>query len=349
MSEDFAGKSVLFVVRGGDTIPSCRFRAYQFREPLQRLGIRATYAITEKSRNPLKQLAFHHGLGRLALSHDAVVFQKLLEPLRLLFLRSLNPNTCYDFDDAMYAAPDGCLFPATIKAAPKVIAGNPILAERARRFNPRVEIIPTAVEIPRACESLRPADHNQRPAPEKAARPFPASDCQGAPVISWVGTSANLPFLRPVEEALGELRAEGRPVTLHIMTDKPERAPKADWISVEPWSREGEERHFRSCDIGLMPLEDTEWCAGKCACKALQYLSFGKPVITSPIGVNADIFADGRLGALARCKEEWKRSLLHFLEHEEARREAGSAGRLFVKQHYDLDILARKLAAFLFT
>lgn len=316
--------SILFIVRGNETVPSCRFRAYQYGDPLRALGIDVEYVILEKSKNPFRQILFHLKLIPILRRHDAVIFQKLLEPRRLRFLRLFNENLFYDFDDAMYAGPGGERFAATVKAAPRVIAGNETLAARARTHNPNVEIIPTTIPIP---HDLAPPEKND------------------VFTLSWIGTSANLPYLQPVIDALDELKEEGETFALSILTEKPERAPERAWIRAAAWSRTREEEDFRSCDVGLMPLEDTEWCAGKCACKALQYLSYGKPVISSPVGMNRDLFEGSSFGILATGKEEWKRAIKTYFSDPAGRRAAGAEGRAHAVERYDVTLWAKKLAA----
>ncbi len=322
-------RSILFIVRGNDTVPSCRFRAYQFREPLKRIGVETEYIVLEKSCNPFRQIAFHLRLIPILRRHGAVVFQKLLEPRRLRYLRLFNDNVFFDFDDAMYVSPDGADFPATMRAAPAILAGNETLAAQARAFNPNVIIIPTTTSIPVA--------------------PPVRTDDRREVVLSWIGTSANLPYLEPVLEALQQLHAEGARFILSILTEKPDRAPVRSWIRTARWSRPLEEEEFRMCDVGLMPLEASAWCEGKCACKALQYLSYGKPVVTSPVGMNRSLFKDGTFGLLAGDREAWKRALKAYLDDPEARRRGGSAGRDFVRAHFNVEDWAKVLAENLLT
>jgi glycosyltransferase involved in cell wall biosynthesis len=241
------------------------------------------------------------------------------------FIKFFNPNLYYDFDDAMYAAPDGKKFPATVKAAPHVVAGTAVLAARARALNPSVAIIPTAIFIP-----------DPDPGPRPASTGF---------TVSWVGTAANLPYLQPVLEALENLNRDGSPVQLRILTEKPDQAPQRPWIRALTWSRAEEEKEFRRCDVGLMPLPDTEWCAGKCACKALQYLSYGKPIIASPVGVNSELFAHRPFAKLARNREEWENALNAYRENPDSRVEAGQAGMSFVRERFDVHLWAAELAA----
>jgi glycosyltransferase involved in cell wall biosynthesis len=93
-----------------------------------------------------------------------------------------------------------------------------------------------------------------------------------------------------------------------------------------------------------MPLEDSEWCAGKCACKALQYLSYGKPVISSPVGVNRELFSGADFGVLAETVEEWKRAILGYRSNPDSVQKAGEAGHAFVRERYNLESWAGELA-----
>ena len=56
-------------------------------------------------------------------------------------------------------------------------------------------------------------------------------------------------------------------------------------------------------DVGIMPLTDDPWTAGKCAMKAIQYLGVGIPAVVSPIGANRDVIEDGVTGFHARSEE----------------------------------------------
>lgn len=319
--------SVLFVVRGDNTVPSCRFRAWQWKEPLERLGVEVGFLVIEKRRALGPQLRFHAELLRQARAHTAVVYQKLLEPLRIRLAALGNRRLFFDFDDAMYISGSEARFARTLRAAPRVIAGNEILAARARRYHRDVAIIPTTVLMP----------------PE-----VPFRDVADGLRLSWVGTSDNLRYLAPALAAVRALRGRGRDVRLHVLTERPERMPPEDGVEVERWSHAAEDRALRGCHVGLMPLEDDEWSRGKCACKALQYLSYGKPVISSPVGVNAEIFDGAEFGRLAQGPADWQ-AAIEDLDGRRAELGArGRAGRAYVAERYAVDVWAPRLRDTLF-
>jgi hypothetical protein len=330
-------RSVLFVVRGDATVPSCRFRAYQFRAPLARLGVRVEFLQIERARGARAQLAFHAELVRRARGFGAVVYQKLPEPSRIALLRTVNRNVFYDFDDAMYlergsGGPLRSLrarerFALSVRAAARVIAGNEVLAAHARSHNPRVEIVPTTVVVP--------------------AQPAPAS-VDGPLRLSWMGTSDNLPYLEPVFSALGRLRAQGEAVELHVLTERPERAPALPGLRVERWSLAAEAAALETTEVGLMPLSDDEWSRGKCACKALQYLSYGRPIITSPVGVNRELFEGKRYGTLVHNPHEWTDAIRSLSRRRNELAVHGAEGRRMVERDYDVEVWAPRLRDILF-
>jgi glycosyltransferase involved in cell wall biosynthesis len=139
-------------------------------------------------------------------------------------------------------------------------------------------------------------------------------------------------------DALPRLRAQGSSVELHLLTEKPERIAAGPGLIVERWSREAERLAFARCEVGLMPLRDDAWSRGKCACKALQYLSYGRPVITSPVGLNRGLFTDQPFGLLVDGDRDWEAAIRAFAE----RRSELPAMEL-VARDYDVEVWAPRL------
>ncbi|HEY8944361.1 MAG TPA: hypothetical protein VIM73_08865 [Polyangiaceae bacterium] len=319
-------QSVLFVVRSDNTFPSCRFRAYQYQEPLERLGVRVDFLRAERSLLPHRQLPFLKRLAEQAPRYDAVVYQKMLHPWRIRLAARRNPNLFYDFDDALYLTSAEGDFERTIRAAPRVIAGNPILAEYARRYSDDVAIVPTTVVVPSRVEHTAP---------------------EGPLRVSWIGSACNLHYLDPVRVALRELRGTGRDIHLHILTEDTSRLEPEEGIEVERWSYAAEERALSRCEIGLMPLLDDEWSRGKCACKALQYLSYARPVLASPVGVNRQILENQPYALLPQTVEQWREALESFLSRRAELPRLGEVGRNMVAREYSVDAWAPKLVEIL--
>jgi glycosyltransferase involved in cell wall biosynthesis len=315
--------SVLFVVRGDATIPSCRFRAYQFAEPLRELGVAAEFFVEGRRESAWDWIRTTSRLvGRVAKNpYRAVVYMKRLQPERIFLMRMLNRNVWYDFDDAVYLG-HGFRFGQSVRAAGGVIAGNEELAQRARRHGARVEVIPTAVEVP-----------------EKYQIP----DLDGPLYISWMGTAGNLHYLEPVLEAVDSIRRDGVRAVLHVLTEQPERVPQKAGVVAESWSPEAEQKTLSRCHLGVMPLSDDAWSRGKCACKALQYLSYARPVVCSPVGINIPLFENKAFGRLATDTRDWIDVFKTWNSSREDMVRVGLLGREFVEEQYSVQRWARTL------
>ena len=92
-----------------------------------------------------------------------------------------------------------------------------------------------------------------------------------------------------------------------------------------------------------MPLPKTDFAAGKCGLKILQYMAAGVPVIASAVGVNTSIIQNGINGLLARTPQEWATSLDLLLGDETLRASMGRAGRQTVEQDYSANTWGPKL------
>jgi glycosyltransferase involved in cell wall biosynthesis len=275
----------------------------------------------------------------LARSCDGVVVYReasMLGPAlyeRLLAARGL--PLIYDFDDAIWLPSAGSVngafrtlrFPgktATIcRLVGAVTVGNEYLAAWARRYNPNVVLVPTTIEL---------GDYPSRPAPA------------GTFVVGWVGSHSSLEHLEGARSALARL-GERRRVILRIICDRPPTRPfqgvETDFV---PWSREGEAPAVANAHVGIMPLIDDAISRGKCGCKALQYMAAARPVVVSPVGVNAEIVRDGESGYAARTTEEWVAALERLAESQELRARLGQAGRRVVEQRYSAEVGARLFA-----
>jgi glycosyltransferase involved in cell wall biosynthesis len=92
-----------------------------------------------------------------------------------------------------------------------------------------------------------------------------------------------------------------------------------------------------------MPLPDNSWTRGKCSLKALQYMARGVPVVTSPVGMAADVIQHGSNGYWARNEEEWFSYLSLLIDNAALRRKLALAGRKTVEQAYSVQVWAPKL------
>lgn len=333
--------------------PSTRYRVEQYREALAAQGIElstaplfgpAWFAILERRPSPLRVvLKAGYSLGRLAArlrqaaaaargAADVLLVEQQLFPyLPWAVERRLLPRDkpfILEFDDALWLTPGHERKLARLCAAARlVIVGNEFLAEFARRHAREVVVIPTTVDT------------------ERYARPPRAR--LGPLRVGWIGLRYNLGYLEPLARPLARLAAAGTPCELRVISSGlPEPGPA--WAGVRlvhrPWSLATEIDEIADCDAGVMPLPDTDWARGKCALKLLQFMAAGRPVIASPVGVNAKILVDGENGLLARDEAGWEAALARLARDPAEAARLGAAGRRTVEQGYSLTRGARLLA-----
>jgi glycosyltransferase involved in cell wall biosynthesis len=260
--------------------------------------------------------------------------------VELTLARQQGRSLVYDFDDAIYLpnVSEANRFvrglkwpskvPRIIGAADRVIAGNGYLARYAGIRNPRVTVIPTAVDttrfVPRAGEG-------------------PAGS---RPVLGWIGSPTTVRYMSELREILASLAAR---FSFTVRVAGGGRAIAFPGVAIDnvAWTPATEVSLFNTCDIGIYPLTDDAWTRGKCGFKAIQFMACGVPVIASAVGVNREIIQDGVTGFLASTETEWTEKLGWLLADPRLREKLGHAGRCAVEERYSLARHAPALAAVL--
>jgi glycosyltransferase involved in cell wall biosynthesis len=351
---------VLCLTVGPDSEPSSRFRIHQWLEPLRASGIeveirprasrrylelgygvhplpsslRAGWAALQFARVCLRRLRDLWDARR----YDLLLLQKETFPFgmqRLVSHFGLRP--VFDFDDAIYLRPDLAhgmgrrlrmladalmrrdrALPALLARCHSVLAGSPNLAAYARTHCERVRLLPTVVET-----------RSYRVRPVRRTGPL---------TIGWIGAPPNVVYLEPLRPVLKEL-AERIPMRLLLLGPTHFECPGVE-VRCRPWkhyaSVEEEANDLMEFDIGIMPLRDDAFAAGKCAFKAIQYMACGIPVVASPVGVNAEVVREGVCGYLASSPSEWYERLSALLRDPDLRERLGEAGRARAEAHYSI-------------
>lgn len=334
---------------GGQNVPSARFRVRALVADLRRTGIKLEEYAPMVSKYPPRSkwlrpfwmpAAFTARLPGVALSHahDLTLLQReLISTLYTIEGLTKKPRVL-DVDDAIFLRRDGRAAKRLAQACDLVICGNDFLADWFSQFNPNIELLPTSID----CRRFRPAAASSDVPPT-------ASAARQNTVIGWTGTSTNLGYLTGIEPALARV-LKARPTTrLRIVCDRPPHLPQLPQAQINyvPWRADIEVQVCQQFDIGIMPLEDGDWERGKCAFKLLQYMACAKPVVASPVGVNAELLADERVGISAGSNVQWEEALIQLIDEPRLRQQFGSAGRHRAETDYDTPMIADRMSNYL--
>jgi glycosyltransferase involved in cell wall biosynthesis len=337
---------------------SSRYRIVQFIEPLRQRGIdveflpfldRGTFDALYRPRKvmarlPLIALRTLRRVAEAMRRADLVFVQReamLFGPpvVEWLATRLRRRPMVLDLDDATWIAYRSPVYGAAapllkwpskanrlIDRASIVICGNPNIASHVEARGARAVIIPTVVDL----AGFRPAEQDH-----------------DVPVAGWIGSHGTYPYVERLFPVLESLRAE-TPFRLAIVgAGRRDIALRGVDVEQKPWRMEAEANDFRSLDVGLYPVADDAWGAGKSGFKAVQYMASGVPFVMSPVGVCATMGEPGVTHLLATTDAEWRGALTRLLTDRRLRMDMGQAGRAFAERHYSLDQHADALASVL--
>lgn len=234
----------------------------------------------------------------------------------------------YDFDDAIwlpnYSAANAKIHwfkmywkvNFAMKWAYKITAGNDYLAQYARQFNRNVEVIPTTIDTENHHTILSNHDENKV-------------------VIGWTGTHSTMHYLNEIVPLIQELEKKFDFEFRVISNQDPDFELKS--MNYIPWNKATEIEDLSRMHIGVMPLKQDIWSAGKCGFKGLQYMALGISTVMSPVGVNSAIVQHGVNGFLPDSIQEWKETLELLLQNPELRKKVGEQGRKRIEEVYSVE------------
>jgi glycosyltransferase involved in cell wall biosynthesis len=319
----------LLLLYQGRNLPSSRVRVLNLLPELIRHGFDASAA--EYPRNLRDKLRLLKELS----GYDLVFLQKKMPCMpEAYLLRTFSAKLIFDFDDAIYMKDDNARgsssrtrlnrFRNIIGKSDLVVAGNPILADFTVRFNPRVEVLPSAVPVEGVPVKVR-GHLNERL------------------VVGWVGGGRNMHHLAMIAAPLQRLSRE-IDFELRVVSD---REFHADGVAVRniPWSLGRQEAEIAQFDIGIMPLPKNDWTAGKCSYKLLQYMAAAVPVVATDWGFNSAVVKNGVTGYLAENPDDFYNVIKIMAANPEAARQMGIRGRLLVEKDYSIAAVGKRLAA----
>ena len=284
--------------------------------------------------------------GAKKAGHDLLWLQMEALPwvpgaAEVALLKSARLPYVADYDDAWFHRYDahpnpavraalGRKIDAVMRNAALVVAGNAYIAARARQAGARrVELVPTVIDL----------DHYPL-APPPAGPAF---------TIGWIGSPHSDQWLQTIQPALARFCAEApnaRLVTVGASERIRAQLPGVP-LDIRPWTSATEVPEMQGFDVGIMPLTDSLWERGKCGFKLIQNLACARPVIASPVGVNAEIVRPGENGFLAETPDEWVAALHRLRANAGQRAQMGQNGRRLIEEKYALQVTAPRTAALL--
>ncbi len=342
------------LTRYGPLGASSRVRMLQFAPALEAAGFRATVSpffddaylreLYRQGKRPFRDvIAAYVRRARVLLglrAHDMVWVEKELFPFLPApfesWLRRARIPYAVDYDDATFHTYDlhrsplvrralGRKLVPLLSGAHLITAGNGYLAAYAKRMGARdVHLVPTVVDVGRYRLS-------QAQEPDEFR-------------VGWIGSPSTAVLLSLVREPLERL---ARDFPLRLVTIGAGQLPQINVPTEEhSWSEETEASLLASIQVGIMPLQDEPWQRGKCGYKLIQYMACGKPLVASPVGVNAEIVTP-QVGYLAKDAQQWYEALRRLADDDAHRVRLGRAGRLIVEDKYSLQAVGPRLAALL--
>lgn len=329
---------------GGRQAPSRAPRVQQYIPHLRREGIEVTESVSRSGSYPpdggwarraawgLCNLAEHLTAVGASYGYDLTLLQREMLSTLVTFEPCTKRPRVLDVDDAIWVHRRGGFARRLARACDHIICGNRFLAEGFARWNPKVSVLPTAVDTGRF-----------------VPREFGAVG--GRAVIGWLGLSSGFRFLcdGDAEAGLGDVLRHHPEAVLRIVSDKaPEfRLLPPAQVEYLPYSRAREVGDIQGMTIGIMPLDDSDGARGKCSFKMLQYMACGVPAVVSPFGMNAEVLQKGNVGFGACRRRDWAEALEALLGNPELRSRMGRAGRAAVELHYSVAVLAPRLGKIL--
>ena len=252
--------------------------------------------------------------------------------LEWIIAKLLRKKIIYDFDDSIWIkmASESNPMVANVKCSWKVekicrysyivSVGNEFLAKYAKQLCKDVRNIPTVVDTELMHNRLK----NQQETPL---------------TIGWTGTFTNFHNLEIVIPVLNELRKKYE-FRFLIIADKD---PSFSSINYEykKWKLSTEIEDLMEMNIGIMPLKNTEVELGKCAFKAIQYMSLGIPAVVSPVGTNKQVVTDCADGFWVENETEWYQKLEKLITNTDTRFEIGKNARSRIVANYSVKAIEK--------
>jgi glycosyltransferase involved in cell wall biosynthesis len=193
----------------------------------------------------------------------------------------------------LYKLKYGSRYNSLIKLSEVVICGNEYLEDYCSRFNNNTVIIPTVIDKNRI--------------PNKNIR-----NKKDGIMFGWIGNPGNSAYFKKLFPIFDKIATEREiKITFRCIGGKVDYKTSNSLLRIEElkWEEVTEYDNLNEIDVGIMPLEDSEWSKGKCGLKLLQYMCLSKVSIADAVGVNKNIINHGYNGFLTNSIDDWYKSI----------------------------------------
>ena len=344
---------IIALTEGTRTSPASRIRTFDLLDRMQNQRRLSFSAISYTSDGYCRRLVAGERIGILrsileqgwhllallrllvsAMRADLVLIQRILLPIWLqMLLKRINPRIIYDFDDAVYlhGKTRERRFARQVSSAAAVIAVSGEAARQALLRGTAREKV-TTIYTPVDCTRFELVQ-------ERNSETF---------TVGWVGSPATSNYLEGIWPELAEFaRGNGNVRFVFIGCPEFDTGSLAARVRFEGWSPEVEQLELPLLDVGLMPLENTEWERGKGGYKLIQYMAAGVATLSSPVGANLEIVIEGETGLFAADAGNWQNCLNNLLADRKLCCAMGLSGRGRAQELFDYKAASDSLAGIL--
>lgn len=338
---------ILYLTKYTRMAGSSRMRSYQYFPYLEKAGMKVTvkpffddaylkdfYAGRKNISAVLKSYLKRFFVLFSVFKYDKVVVEKEIFPFLPAFaermLKVIGIKYIVDYDDAIFHNYDQSSNPVikkilgnkianVMRFSGTVVAGNQYLADYAASSGAKkIEIIPTVIDLERY--------------------PIKQNSDSDKFIVGWIGTKTTFEkHLLPCRDWIKDLQNQDSNIHFNIIgiTDVMDLGSNVSYIQ---WKEETEVSEILKMDIGLMPLQDSEWEKGKCAYKLIQYAACGIPGVASDVGMNKDVCVNNQTGFIATDSKSWMERIQFLKKDNQKRWQMGENARRLVEKQFCIQV-----------
>jgi len=296
---------ILALTFGDSSCASTYYRVQQYVEMLRDDGIQMDQSIGAVGNIPS---------ATSIEGYDVVLVQKKLFPRRIvLFLRKHSRRLVFDIDDATWH-PHGRKhsFITRIRTKLRVkwisqsadvcTTPNSFISKYLENIGAFVKKVPMALQSKDWMPKLNNASSKV--------------------YLGWSGAPSNLRYLESIESILREILTTFPQSELVVLCGRRPNFQSDLRFRHILWTPGCEKEVVPKFDIGLLPLDRSDFTDGKTPIKALQYLASGLPVVGCPLSGTLEIAEKAKSFFLADSSEQWVKALSNLIDSDKFRRMA---------------------------